>query len=116
MSREFSEMIELLSYAGAKQHAHQDEQESKGQHDPGPTGIAIVVVVGDVGTALFDLFTSVEEHLKKTGYRNDRDVVSHFRFKEAPKPPACPAVFVCCETAVSVVDAALTNGRQNNLI
>jgi pilus assembly protein Flp/PilA len=26
-------------------------------------GIAIVVVVGDVGTALFDLFTSVEGHL-----------------------------------------------------
>ena len=26
-------------------------------------GIAIVVVVGDVGTALFDLFTSVEANL-----------------------------------------------------
>jgi pilus assembly protein Flp/PilA len=26
-------------------------------------GIAIVVVVGDVGTALFDLFTSVKGHL-----------------------------------------------------
>ena len=26
-------------------------------------GIAIVVVVGDVGTALFDLFTSVESNL-----------------------------------------------------